>query len=195
MFQTFHTEDVYVEDRGDVEYLNDDHSIYDIIESMEMPHEWVPELHDYCTERNIYFMSTLFDKQSAELLSEYVPAWKIASHTSSHHPFLREFATTDKPILMSTGTHELAEMVTAIRDTEAALGTETKAVLDIESELYDRTRRAVHAVDNITSGEGLTTEKVNLFRSGERDLGSHPKFYDEIIGKPAARDRKRVYHT
>ncbi|QLG48896.1 N-acetylneuraminate synthase family protein [Natrinema halophilum] len=285
-FQTFRAEDMYVEDSGEVEYLDDDRSIYDIIESMEMPHEWIPELHDYCTERGIYFMSTPFDERSAELLSEYVPAWKVASYTSSHHPFLRELAATDKPIIMSTGAHELDEvqesvdvleragttglallqcvaayptpledinvrvvetladefgvpsglsdhtldpvtapmaavalgssivekhftldktmdgpdhqfalepdeldaMVTAIRDTEAALGTSEKSVLDVESELHDKARRAVHAVDDITAGEELTTENVKVLRPGEQAAGLHPKFYDDIVGKTAARD-------
>ena len=42
-FQTFRAENLYVEESGGVEYLDDDRSIYDIIESMEMPYEWVPE--------------------------------------------------------------------------------------------------------------------------------------------------------
>jgi len=288
-FQTFRAEDMYVEDSGKVEYLDDDRSIYEIIESMEMPHEWIPELHEYCTERDIYFLSTPFDEQSAELLSEYVPAWKVASYTSSHHPFLRELADSDKPIIMSTGAHELpevresvnvlesagvhelallqcvaayptpleeinvrvvktladefdvptglsdhtlnpvtapaaaaalganiiekhftldksmdgpdhqfalepnqlTEMVTAIRDTEAALGTGEKSVLDVESELHDKARRAVHAVDDIAAGEELTTEKVKVLRPGEQDAGLHPKFYYEILGSIAARDIQR----
>jgi N-acetylneuraminate synthase len=106
-FQTFRAKDMYVEDSGEVEYLDDDRSIYDIIESMEMPHEWIPELHDYCTERSIYFLSTPFDERSAEVLSKYVPAWKVISNTSSHHPFLRALAESDKPLIMSTGAHEL----------------------------------------------------------------------------------------
>ncbi len=285
-FQTFRAEEMYVEDSGDVEYLDDDRSIYDIIESMEMPHEWIPMLHDYCMERGIYFMSTPFDERSAELLSEYVPAWKVASYTSSHHPFLRELAATDKPIIMSTGAHELAEvresvevlnnagvtaltllqcvaayptpledinvrvietlvdefgvpaglsdhtldpvtapaaavavgasivekhftldktmdgpdhqfalepdeldeMVTAIRDTETALGTSDKSVLAVESELHDKARRAVHAVDDITAGEEFTTENVKILRPGEKQAGLHPKFYDELLGKKSARD-------
>jgi N-acetylneuraminate synthase len=288
-FQTFRAEDMYVEDSGEVEYLDDDRSIYDIIESMEMPHEWIPKLHDYCSEQGIYFLSTPFDEQSAEVLSEYVPAWKIASYTSSHHPFLRELAGSDKPLIMSTGAHELnevresvkvlenagvsglallqcvaayptpledinvkvvetladefsvpaglsdhtldpviapaaavalganivekhftldksmegpdhqfalepdqlTEMVTAIRDTEAALGTGEKFVLDVESELHDKARRAVHAVTDITAGEELTTEKVKILRPGDQDAGLHPKFYDEILGTTAARDIQR----
>jgi N-acetylneuraminate synthase len=288
-FQTFRAEDMYVEDSGEVEYLDDDRSIYDIIESMEMPHEWIPELHDYCTERGIYFLSTPFDEQSVEVLSEYVPAWKVASYTSSHHPFLRHLADTDKPIIMSTGAHgldevresvdvletagtaglallqcvaayptpledinvavvetladefgvptglsdhtldpvtapsaavalgasvvekhftldktmdgpdhefalepdELAEMVTAIRDTEAALGTGEKSVLDVETELYEKARRAVHAVDDISAGEAFTSDNLKVLRPGQREAGLHPKFYDELLGKTAARDIER----
>ncbi|WP_251342950.1 N-acetylneuraminate synthase family protein [Haloplanus halophilus] len=126
-FQTFRASDMYVEDSGGVEYLDDDRSIYDVIESMEMPYEWIPELHDYCRDRDIYFMSTPFDERSAAELAEYVPAWKVASYTSSHHPFLRHLAETDKPIVMSTGAHDLDEVgesVATLRDagaTELAL--------------------------------------------------------------------------
>ena len=288
-FQTFRAEDMYVEDSGEVEYLDDDRSIYDIIESMEMPHEWIPTLHDYCDEQDIFFLSTPFDERSAEMLSEYVPAWKIASYTSSHHPFLRTLAASDKPLIMSTGAHELEEvresvevledagasglallqcvaayptpledinvkvvetladefgvpaglsdhtldpvtapaaavalganvvekhftldksmegpdhqfalepdqlreMVTAIRDTESAIGTGDKSVLDVESELHDKARRAVHTVEDIAAGEELTAENVKVLRPGEQDAGLHPKFYDEILGATAARDIQR----
>jgi N-acetylneuraminate synthase len=118
-FQTFRAEDLYVEGSGEVEYLEDDRSIYEIIESMEMPYEWIPELHGYCLERGVQFMSTPFDERSAEELADYVPAWKVASYTSSHQPFLRHLAGTDKPIVMSTGAHELAEVresVQALQD-------------------------------------------------------------------------------
>jgi N-acetylneuraminate synthase len=256
---------------------------------MEMTHEWIPTLHDYCNERGICFLSTPFDEQSAELLSDYVPAWKVASYTSSHHPFLRTLAASEKPLIMSTGAHDLEEvresvailesagvsgvallqcvaayptpledinvrviqtlaeefgvpvglsdhtldpvtapaaavalgadviekhitldksmegpdhqfalepdqldeMVDAVRDTEAALGTSDKFVLDVEAELHDKARRAVHAVEGIAAGEEFTAENLKVLRPGERDAGLHPKFYDEILGKTAARDIER----
>lgn len=285
-FQTFRAEDMYLEDSGKVEYLEDDRSIYDIIESMEMPYEWIPVLHDYCNECGISFLSTPFDERSAEELAEYVPAWKVASYTSSHHPFLRYLATSEKPIIMSTGAHELdevresvdvltdagaedfallqcvaayptpiekinvkvvetlanqfdvptglsdhtldpvtapaaavalgasivekhftldktmngpdhqfalepdelAEMVDAIRDTEAALGTGEKSVLDVEGELFEKARRAIHAVDDISSGEQFTADNLKVLRPGEREPGLRPKFYEDILGKTAACD-------
>lgn len=113
-FQTFRAEDMYVEESGDVEYLDDDRSIYDIIESMEMPYEWIPELYEYCRRRNVHFLSTPFDERSASELEEYVPAWKVASYTSSHIPFLEYLADTDKPIIISTGAHELDEVAESV---------------------------------------------------------------------------------
>ena len=44
-FQTFRAAEMYVEDSGTVEYLDDPRPIYEIIEAMEMPYEWIPELH------------------------------------------------------------------------------------------------------------------------------------------------------
>lgn len=282
-FQTFRAEDLYVEDSGDVEYLEDDRSIYEIIESMEMPYEWIPTLHDYCHDQGVQFMSTPFDERSAEELAEYVPAWKVASYTSSHIPFLKHLAKTDKPIIMSTGAHELQEvaesvsalrkkgvsdlvllqcvaayptplseinvnvvetlrdefgvqsglsdhtldpvvapsaavalgatvvekhitldksmegpdhefalepdeldkMIAAIRETDKAMGTGEKKILDVERELHDKAVRAIHAVENIEPGDEITEKSVQVLRPGEKESGIHPKFYEEIIGANA----------
>jgi N-acetylneuraminate synthase len=284
-FQTFRAEDMYVKESGDVEYLDDERPIYEIIESMEMPYEWIPELHDYCYEQGVEFLSTPFDERSAAKLEEYVPAWKIASYTSSHIPFLEHLAGTDKPIIMSTGAHELDEvaesvsalrdagvsdlivlqcvaayptpiseinvrvtetlqdefdvlaglsdhtldpvtapsaavslgasivekhftldnsmkgpdhqfalepdeldrMISAIRDTERALGSGEKRVLDIEEELYEKARRAIHATDDIQEGDEFTSENIKILRPGTREAGIDPKFYDEVLGDTASR--------
>lgn len=285
-FQTFRAQDLYVEESGEVEYLDDNRSIYEIIESMEMPYKWIPELHDYCLKQGIQFISTPFDERSAAELAEYVPAWKVASYTSSHIPFLEHLASTNKPIIMSTGAHELDEvaesvsalheagvsdlvllqcvaayptpiseinvsvvetlheefgvqtglsdhtldpvtapsaavalgasviekhftldnsmegpdhefalepdeldrMVSAIRDTDAALGSGKKRVLEIERELHEKARRAIHAVKDIKAGEVLTEENLKILRPGGREPGIDPKFYDEIVDATASRD-------
>ena len=285
-FQTFRADDLYVENSGGVEYLDDDRSIYDIIESMEMPYEWIPDLYEHCRDRGVHFLSTPFDERSADHLAEYVPAWKVASYTSSHHPFLRHLADTDKPVIMSTGAHdheevadsaevlreagvdalallhcvaayptpladanvrvvetlresldvqsglsdhtldpvvapsaavalgatvvekhftlnktmagpdhefalepdELDRMVTAVRETERALGSGDVRVLDVEDELYEKARRGIHAVEDIVAGETVTEDDVRVLRPGERERGLHPRFYDEVVGKTAARD-------
>jgi len=285
-FQTFRAEDMYVADSGEVEYLEDERSIYEIIEDMEMPYEWIPKLHDYCHEQGVEFLSTPFDERSAEELEEYVPAWKVASYTSSHIPFLEHLAGTDKPIIMSTGVHDLDEvaesvstlrdagvsdlvvlqcvaayptplseinvrvietlqnefdvlaglsdhtldpvtapsaavalgasvvekhftldnsmegpdhqfalepdeldrMISAVRGTEKALGSGEKRVLEVEEELYQKARRAIHVVHDIEAGDVISEEDVKVLRPGEKETGLHPKFYDEIIGETAVRN-------
>ncbi|MFC7058371.1 N-acetylneuraminate synthase family protein [Halovenus salina] len=120
-FQTFRAEDMYVEESGEAEYLEDERSLYEIIEDMEMPYEWIPELYEYCKEQGVCFMSTPFDERSADELEAYVPAFKIASYTMSHHPFLEHLASMDKPIIMSTGAHEMAEVAESV-DTLDSVG-------------------------------------------------------------------------
>jgi N,N'-diacetyllegionaminate synthase len=285
-FQTFRAEDMYVEQSGEVEYLDDERSIYEIIESMEMPYDWIPELHDYCHKQGVQFLSTPFDERSAAELAEYVSAWKVASYTSSHIPFLEYLAGTDKPIIMSTGAHSLTEikqsvtalqdrsvsdlvllqcvaayptplseinthviktfqeefnvltglsdhtldpvtapttavalgasviekhftldnsmegpdhqfalepdelnqMISSIRDTEIALGTTEKRVLDVENELYEKARRAIQSTKDIELGEQFTNTNTDILRPGEQQTGLAPKHYDTVLGKTASRD-------
>lgn len=83
---------------------------------------------------------------------------------------------------------ELDEMVTAIRDTDAALGSGKKRVLEAEQELHKKARRTIHAVRDIETGEELTEENLKVLRPGGRKRGLDPKFYDEIVGTTADQD-------
>ena len=47
-FQGFRAQTLYPRTAGKSEYLKDERPIYDIIEAMEMPFEWVPILADHC---------------------------------------------------------------------------------------------------------------------------------------------------
>ena len=116
-FQTFRAEDLYVDDRDLVDDPED--STYALLESLEQPYEWIPELCEHCQSRDIEFMSSPFDERSARELAEYVPAFKVASFTLSHHPFLKELAEYGKPIIMSTGGHDIGgirEAVAVLRE-------------------------------------------------------------------------------
>lgn len=111
-FQTFRAEDLYVDDRDMVDDPKD--STYALLERLEQPYEWIPELYEYCASRDVMFMSSPFDERSARELAEFVPAFKVASFTLSHHPFLEELAEYGKPIIMSTGAHEQEEIEEAV---------------------------------------------------------------------------------
>lgn len=82
---------------------------------------------------------------------------------------------------------EFKEMVTAIRNTEEALGT-------VNYKLSDKTRknrefsRSLFVINNIKKGELITEENVKSIRPG---FGLHPKYLEEILGKKAKKDLEK----
>lgn len=68
-----------------------------------------------CRERNIAFMSTPFDEDSADLLAELgVPAFKIGSGELTNLPFLVHVAKKGRPLIVSTGMATLSEVEAAL---------------------------------------------------------------------------------
>jgi N,N'-diacetyllegionaminate synthase len=63
----------------------------------------------------VMFLSTPFDLDSVPWLANLVPAFKIASGDNDYTPMLRAVAATGKPVIMSTGMADLAD-VAAARD-------------------------------------------------------------------------------
>ncbi len=109
-FQLFRADRLYPRNAGKSDYLGMDKSIYDIINDMEMPYEWLPELAAYCQESGIIFLSSAFDEESVDELDPYVPAYKIASYEMTHLPLIRHIAKKGKPVIISTGTANLEEV-------------------------------------------------------------------------------------
>lgn len=109
-FQTFRAAKLYPKTAGTSDYLNISKSIYDVIAEMELPYEWIPALADYCSEKDILFLSSVFDERSSDLLDPYLPAFKIASYEITHIPLIRYVAKKGKPVIISTGTANLEEV-------------------------------------------------------------------------------------
>lgn len=112
-FQTFRAARMYPRSAGSVAYLKQlgiDRSVYDLIQQLEMPDDWIPELARHCQERGIIFLSTPFDEASADLLDSFVPAFKIASYELTHLPLVRHVARKGKPMILSTGGATLEEV-------------------------------------------------------------------------------------
>lgn len=103
-FQTFRVDSMYADQGEGTDGLREQ------FESLEMPYDWIPTLAAYCRKRGVEFLSTPFDEQSATELDQYVPAFKIASMSMSNQPFLRSLGTFDKPLILSTGGHELDDI-------------------------------------------------------------------------------------
>jgi sialic acid synthase SpsE len=87
-------------------------------------HAW-PELKRHAEARGVLFLSTPFDDASAELLNRLsVAAFKIASGEVTNHPFLERIARYQRPLLLSTGMSDLAEVEGAVAAMHGAGATE-----------------------------------------------------------------------
>ena len=119
-FQTFRAPKLYPKNAGVSDYLGVQRQIYDIIAEMEMPYDWIPELAEKCAQHGVEFISSPFDEESVDRLEPFVPAFKIASYEMTHLPLVRYVANKMKPVIISTGASNLAEVsetVTAFRET------------------------------------------------------------------------------
>lgn len=110
-FQVFRANRLYPKRSGTADYLKNEKSIYQIIKEMEMPHEWLPELFNYCNKKGIIFLASVFDEESADKLEEVgVAAFKTASYECTHLPLLEHIAKKRKPVIMSTGLASIEEI-------------------------------------------------------------------------------------
>lgn len=78
------------------------------------------QLKEYCDQRDIEFMSTPFDVESARFLNELMDVFKISSSDITNKPFIKYLCRFDKPIILSTGASELWEIQEAVSWVEEA---------------------------------------------------------------------------
>ena len=81
---------------------------------------------------------------------------------------------------------EFAQMVVRIRNVEKAMGTATFDLLQKQKE-EKKGGRSIFISKDIKEGEPFTEENIRSVRPG---YGLHTKYYDEVIGKHAAKNLK-----
>lgn len=116
-FQTYKPETVYAENAGKSDQLLQfgiDKDIHEIFKYLSMPYEMIPELYDYCKEKNIMFMSTPFSVEDAKKLDPYIEVHKVASFEINHIKLLEFLAKTNKPLIISTGASTYTEIDFAV---------------------------------------------------------------------------------
>ncbi len=90
-------------------------SQFDMLRRLELPRSVYPDLVDYCRKRDIIFLSTPFDEESADFLGELsVAAFKIPSGEVTNLPLLEHIARKGKPMIVSTGMCNLEEVGLAV---------------------------------------------------------------------------------
>jgi len=114
-FQLYRANKMYVQNAGYCDYISIKKSINEIIREMEVPYDWLPKLKKYCDDKNIIFLCTPFDEESADELEKInIEAYKIASYTISHLPLIKHIAKKEKPIILSTGAADIKDIENAV---------------------------------------------------------------------------------
>jgi N-acetylneuraminate synthase/N,N'-diacetyllegionaminate synthase len=120
-FQTFKTEKIVSESAEKAEYqkckctTEEKESQYQMLKKLELLESDFKELKDYAEKKNILFLSTPFDNESADFLDNIgVPLFKIASGEITNLPFLQYIAKKKKPVIISTGMATLGEIEEAL---------------------------------------------------------------------------------
>jgi N,N'-diacetyllegionaminate synthase len=124
-FQTFVAEELVAPSARKAAYQLEDtdasESQLEMLKHLTLPHEDFTHLHNHCRERDILFMSTPFDGESADFLEQLgVPAYKIPSGEITNLPFLEHVARKGKPMIVSTGMAWLGEVEAAVRAIKGA---------------------------------------------------------------------------
>ena len=78
-----------------------------------------PILKAACDEVGIDYFSSPYDYEALDMLTPYVPAYKAGSGLMSWPEMLVRMASQGKPIILSTGASDIAEVVRAMRMVQA----------------------------------------------------------------------------
>ena len=117
-FQSFKTDKIITEQAEKAEYQKsrseNKESQFEMLKSLELDLNQHRDLIDYCNKKEVEFLSTPFDHESIDLLSNLnIPFYKIPSGEINNLPYLRHIGKMKKPVVMSTGMCTLDEVKTA----------------------------------------------------------------------------------
>ena len=126
-FQTFKADRLVTDDSPKAPYqlqstdpIEGQHAMLERLQLDEQDHL---RLRDACRDAGVMFLSTPFDRESADLLDELgVPAFKIASPDLVDLPLLAHVAAKGKPMLVSTGAATIEEVGAGMRAIAAGGG-------------------------------------------------------------------------
>lgn len=171
----------YQRERGAVSQLA-------LLQELVLPEPAWAGLADHASGLGLHFLCTAFDEVSAELVVGLgVPALKVPSGEIDNIRFIRWLAALGKPLLISTGTADLAEVSAAVEVAAAAPGLAlfhcvtayparlsscNLRVIRTMSETFgvpvgwsDHTESSVSAVASITLGASLLEKHITLDRN------------------------------
>lgn len=124
-FQTFKAEKVISDSAPKAKYqretTGETESQLDMVKKLELSYDEFRTLFNYCKKKDILFLSTPFEEQSADFLDDLgVAAFKVPSGEITNTPFLKHLAQKGKPLIVSTGMSTLGEVENAVLEIQAA---------------------------------------------------------------------------
>ena len=118
-FQTFKAENLVSKNAQKADYQKQttdiEESQFLMIKKMELDINAHQELIAYCNSKNILFLSTPFDHDSVDLLSNLgLEIFKIPSGEITNLPYLRKIGSLNKKVILSTGMADIGEIEDAL---------------------------------------------------------------------------------
>lgn len=96
-------------------------SLYKLYQEAYTPWEWHQPIFERAKALGMLAFSTPFDETAVDFLETLdVPAYKIASFENTDIPLIRKVAATGKPMIISTGMANVAELGESVREARAA---------------------------------------------------------------------------
>jgi len=118
-FQTFKAENLIVKNTQKADYQKQttdaSESQFDMIKKLELDVDTHKELITHCQKKDIMFLSTPFDRESIDLLSDLgLQIFKIPSGEITNLPYLRHIGSLGKKVVLSTGMSNIKEVGDAL---------------------------------------------------------------------------------
>jgi N,N'-diacetyllegionaminate synthase len=108
-----------------------DSARFDQLKGFELGDKGVEELASLAHGLGLAFLSTPFDLDSAAFLEPLVDAFKIASGDNDFYPLIERVARTRRPLLVSTGVSDAAQVERTVAAVEEVRGAGEQAQLAI----------------------------------------------------------------
>ena len=161
-FQTFKAELTISKSAQKADYQKETTDIkesqYEMIKRLELDLDTHKELMEYCSTKGIMFLSTPFDHDSIDLLSNLgLEIFKVPSGEITNLPYLRHIGSLNKEVILSTGMADIGEIEDAL-DVLVESGTKKENITVLHANtMYPTPMKDVNLKAMVTIGNTFDT--------------------------------------